>query len=113
MTLMTLIQYSLIILLFSGYCIVTYSKFALKRGWSVGEMLENDTSIVRSLGSIALIFSVITVFFYFQWYIAFLIIIVTFIVAYISTLMLKSKIQILTSFGLLVGIVLTLIYYLT
>lgn len=56
---MTLIQIALILLFLSGFLITTYPSYAPKKGLPIGEILSNETGIVRTLGGLSMIASVV------------------------------------------------------
>lgn len=108
---MTLIQIALLIILYSGFLIITYPEFARKRGLAVGAILANDSSIVRTLGGLGMFFSLVAVFFYFDWYIALISIIGIFITTYLTTMLLKQATQFICILGIFIGFALAIIHY--
>lgn len=110
---MTLIQISLILLLVSGYLIVTYKGFAIKRGLPVGEVLSNESGLIRTLGSLSLVAAIVGCFFYFSWYVAIALIIGSFIASYIIFILLKKNSQYVCILGLFAGIIMTLVHFIS
>jgi len=62
------IEVFFLLLCLSGMMIVTYKDYALKRGWRIGEYHRNDSSFLRTFGSILLLGGFIISFFYVKWY---------------------------------------------
>lgn len=109
---MTLIQTSIITTLISGFLITTYPVYAVKRGWPVGQILSNDSSLIRTLGGLSMIISLVALFFYFEWTIALGILIGFSIVGFLLTSLLRSFTQVISIVGLFGGIAMGLYYYL-
>ena len=110
---MTLIQISLLITFISGFLITTYPIYAVKRGWPIGEILSNETGIIRTLGGLSMIASIFMFFIYFKWFVSIGIIIGLFLLGFIISSIFKSLTQLLSIAGLFAGITMGLIYYLT
>ena len=110
---MTLIQISLITTLISGFLIVTYPVYAAKKGWPIGEILSNESGIIRTLGGLLMIFSIVALFFYFKFLVALGILIGFAFVGFLLTSLFKTFTQALSIIGLFCGIAMGLFYYLT
>ena len=108
---LTLIQTSLITTLISGFLITTYPVYAVKRGWPVGQILSNDSSLIRTLGGLSMIFSIVAMFFYFEWTIALGILIGFSFVGFLVTSILRSFTQVVSIVGLFSGIAMGLYYF--
>lgn len=52
----------------SGITIISYKRYAQKRGWPIGIMFESDSSIVKIIGLLSIFGSVVTAFFFIKWY---------------------------------------------
>ncbi|MEE4001831.1 hypothetical protein V1T75_15930 [Tenacibaculum sp. FZY0031] len=110
---MTLIQISLIITLISGFLITTYPVYAMKRGWPVGEILSNESGIIRSLGGLFMLASIVAIFFYFKWTISSAILVGFSFIGFFLTSIFKTYTQIISIIGLFIGIAIGLYYYLS
>lgn len=106
---MTNIYLFFITLFTSGLLIISYKDFALKKGYTIGSYFQNDSSIIRTLGGLSLLGSVIGSFFYIKWYLVIAGIISCFIISNILTSLLKSYTQILSIILLLLSPLLLLL----
>lgn len=90
---MTSIEVFFFLLCLSGIMIISYKDLALRKGWTIGEYYDSDVSVVRTLGGLSFLGSLIVSFFYIKWYLVVFGVILAWVMAARLTFFLKEKAQ--------------------
>lgn len=89
---------------------ISYKDFALKSGWPIGTILNNDTSLPKLMSIVALLWALVKSVLVYNWYSFLIVGILGFFIAFTLTSLFKKNVQFLGVIGIFPMWFLTIIY---
>lgn len=96
----------------SAFVIVGYEDHARVRGWPVGAWLSGDAPFLKIFSFVTMLIALGTSFYVYRWWSPFVVFVLGFSFGFVSSQMLKYRVQLVALLGAVVGWVLCLTYVL-